>query len=290
MGRWLMVAVACAVAAPAMPGDPVVRLVRVDGTHTVSVNETLRSIGSRYGIDPAVLAANNGRSIREPLRVGQQLTLAVAHIVPAMAADGVLTINVPQRMLFFRTAEGVTSFPVAVGSAGWQTPTGPFTIVEKELDPTWDVPDSIAREAAAKGIRLPSRIAPGPDNPLGRHWLRLSVGGVGVHGTNAPASIYQAVTHGCIRLHPDDIARLFWLVEVDTPGQLVYEPVLLAAEEGEVFLEVHRDIYRFGHDGPLQTARALAAAQAIDHLVDWNAAARVAASREGVARPVGKRR
>ena len=290
MGRWLIVAVACAVAARAVPEDPVSRLVRVAGTHTVSANETLRSIGSRYGIDPAVLAAENGRSTRQPLRVGQQLTLAVAHIVPATAAEGVLTINIPQRMLFYRTAEGLTSFPVAVGSAGWQTPTGPFTIVEKELDPTWDVPVSIAREAAAKGVKLPARIGPGRDNPLGRHWLRLSVGAVGVHGTNAPSSIYQAVTHGCIRSHPDDIARIFALVEVETPGYLVYEPVLLVADEGDIFLEVHRDIYRLGRESALQVARALAAAQALEHLVDWDAAARVVASREGVARPVGTRR
>jgi L,D-transpeptidase ErfK/SrfK len=289
MGRWLLLGLACAVAAPAVSADPVVRLVRVSATYTVSAKETLRSIGSRYGIDPSVLAADTVRSIREPLRVGERLTLAVAHIVPLMADEGVLTINIPQRMLFYRTPEGLVAIPVAVGSGGWQTPTGAFTIVEKELDPTWDVPASIAREAAAKGIRLPPRIDPGPDNPLGRHWLRLSVGGVGVHGTNAPSSIYQAVTHGCIRSHPDDIARLFSLVEVGTPGHLLYEPVLFAVEEGEVFLEVHRDIYRFGQADVLQTAKTLAAGQALDHLIDWDAAARVVAAREGVARPVGKR-
>ena len=228
--------------------------------------------------------------MREPLRVGQQLTLAVAHIVPVMADEGVLTINIPQRMHFYRTPQGLVAIPVAVGSAGWQTPTGAFTIMEKELDPTWDVPVSIAREAAAKGILLPPRVDPGPNNPLGRHWLRLSIGGVGVHGTNAPSSIYQAVTHGCIRSHPDDIARLFSLVEVGTPGYLVYEPVLFAVEEGEVFLEVHRDIYRLGQESLLQLAKTLAEGQALDHLVDWTAAARVVASREGIARPVGKRR
>ena len=290
MWRCYVLLLACTVAAPTVHSDPVARIARVSGTHAVSARETLRSIGSRYGIDPAVLAADNGRSIREPLRVGQQLTLAVAHIVPVMADEGVLTINIPQRMLFYRTPGGLVAIPVAVGSAGWQTPTGAFTIVEKEVDPTWDVPASIAREAATRGTRLPPRIGPGPANPLGRHWLRLSIGAVGVHGTNAPSSIYQAVTHGCIRSHPDDIARLFSLVEVGTPGYLVYEPVLFAVDEGEVFLEVHRDIYHLGEEGLLQMARTLAAGQALDHLVDWTAAARVVASREGVARPVGKPR
>lgn len=290
MARWPIVAISCVVAAAGVPAAPGERLARVALQHTVAAGDSLRSVGSRYGIDPSVLAADNARSARAPVRIGEQLVVAVAHIVPAIASDRVLTINVPQRMLYFRTPEGLLAFPVAVGSAGWQTPTGPFTIVEKELDPTWDVPESIAREAAAKGIRLPRRVPPGPDNPLGRHWLRLSLGSVGVHGTNAPSSIYQAVTHGCIRAHPDDVARLFALVDVGTPGHVIYEPVLLAAEHGEVFLEVHRDIYGFSRASALQTVRSLAAAQALEHLIDWDAAARVVAAREGVARAVGRDR
>jgi lipoprotein-anchoring transpeptidase ErfK/SrfK len=196
------------------PADsqPAVSVVSLE--HAVAPKQTLRSIASRYGIDPGVLAAENGRSRTQPLRAGDVLTVRVGHIVPATIADGVVIINIPQRMLFFRGPDGLLVIPIAVGRPDWRTPISPFTIVDKELDPTWDVPVSIAREAAAKGTQLPPRVGPGPDNPLGRHWLRLSVGGVGLHGTNAPSSIYQAVTHGCIRVHPDDIARLFSLLDV----------------------------------------------------------------------------
>ena len=271
------------------PAEHVGRLATTETLHRVLPGESLSSIGSRYGVDPAVLAADNALRRASRLRVGDQIRISVAHIVPAAATDRVLTINVPQRMLFYRIDEELLAIPVAVGRAGWPTPIAPFTIIETEIDPTWDVPDSIARESAAKGIRLPRQIPPGPDNPLGRYWLRLSVGGVGIHGTNAPASIYQAATHGCIRAHPDDIARLFPLVQVGTIGELIYEPVLLGVDGGEVALEVHRDVYRFGGSTPLQEARRLAVAQQLDDRIDWAAAARVAAAQEGVARVVTRR-
>jgi L,D-transpeptidase ErfK/SrfK len=118
MARWPIVAISCVVAAAGVPAAPGERLARVALQHTVAARDSLRSVGSRYGIDPSVLAADNARSARAPVRIGEQLVVAVAHIVPAIASDRVLTINVPQRMLYFRTPEGLLAFPVAVGSAG----------------------------------------------------------------------------------------------------------------------------------------------------------------------------
>lgn len=274
----LMAAPSAATPPPAVTGD----------VHSVTVvkGESLRTIGSRYGVDPATIASDNSLRASAPLRNGVVLRLDNRHIVPEALVPGTIVINVPQRLLFFAGADEFRALPIAVGRPSWRTPLKPFTIATKEIDPSWEVPPSILEEARRAGKSQPPVVPPGPDNPLGKHWLGLSIGGVGIHGTNAPSSVYQSTTHGCIRLHPDDIAWLFGEVEVGTPGQFIYEPVLLAARGGEVFLEVHRDVYRLGPPDALEYVRERAAALGVSDLVDWLRAADVVAAHDGVARVV----
>jgi L,D-transpeptidase ErfK/SrfK len=229
--------------------------------HEVVSGQSLTSIGARFGVESSTLAADNGLRINARLTPGQHLVIDNRHIVPAVAVDGVV-INVPQRMLFvLRDGRVLGSFPVAVGRPSWPTPTGQFEIRVKETDPTWDVPASIQREMAAAGKEVLCKVPPGPRNPLGTRWLGLSSSSIGIHGTNTPASIYQFTTHGCIRLHQDDVARLFALVEIGTPVQIIYEPVLVArVSPQEVLVEVHRDVYKRGGATTADVSRALAQA------------------------------
>jgi L,D-transpeptidase ErfK/SrfK len=112
--------------------------------------------------------------------------------------------------------------------------------------------------------------------------------GYGIHGTIAPSSVYHFRSHGCIRLHPDDIAELFERTEVGTSGQLVYQPVLLAVvEDGRILLEVHQDIYNKGID-PIQFVRDMAEAHGLSHDIDWSRVDAVIAAQEGLAREVGR--
>jgi L,D-transpeptidase ErfK/SrfK len=155
-----------------------------------------------------------------------------------------------------------------------------FSIATKEVDPVWDVPVSIQREMAAAGKPVLMRVPPGPANPLGPRWIGLTAPGVGIHGTNAPSSIFKFTTHGCIRLHSDDAVALFDLVDVETPVHLVYEPVLLTIEMGEVFLEVHSDPYRRITDLTEHTAELLRSAR-LETLVDTTPVQRVISERAG---------
>lgn len=117
-------------------------------------------------------------------------------LAPLALADGIV-VNVPQRMLFLMRGGNVAvRYPIAVGTRGWQTFLGPFTVIVKETDPVWDVPVSIQEEQRRLGKPVLTRGLPGPANPLGRYWLGLSVPGYGIHGTNAPASIGKFATHG----------------------------------------------------------------------------------------------
>jgi len=257
-------------------------------THIVLPGETLGSIGARLGVGVAAILDDNQLHPGRVLVAGQTLRVDNRHVVPASVEAGVLVVNVPQRLLFHDDGIAITGLPVAVGRRTWPTPIRSFTIVAKEQNPTWDVPPSILEEARRAGRNLPASIPAGPDNPLGRFWLGLSSGGVGIHGTNAPSSIYGAVTHGCVRLHPDDIEWLFARVAVGTVVRTVYEPVLLTAWEDDVLLEAHPDVYRRAPGG-LDTALALAAAAGVTDRVDWPAAAAVITARHGIARAVTRR-
>lgn len=284
----LVLLAAASAAVSSQEGRSQVRLTGGVQTYAVARGDTLRAISARFGVDVETLAADNGLTSRARLSAGQPLRVDNRHLVPPGMEPGVLVINVPQRMAFLDSGAGVEGYPVAVGRRDWQTPVGPFTIVTAEEDPTWDVPASIQEEARRAGKSLPSKVPPGPDNPLGKFWLGLSVGGVGVHGTNAPGSIYGAVTHGCVRMHPDDIARLFPRLAVGSAGRIIYEPILLAVVDGGIFLEVHRDVYRRVQTEARADARALASILGLNDWVDWDAAERVVEARQGIARPVGR--
>lgn len=255
-------------------------------TVAVTAGDTLSSLGSRFGIDPATIARDNARSPEVPLRVGEMLKLDNRHIIPAFTPGAVILINVPQRILFLAAENGVTAFPVAVGRAGWPTPLGAFSIISKEVNPTWDVPESIREEARRAGRSLPQKVPPGPGNPLGAYWMALSGGGIGIHGTNAPSSVYRATTHGCIRLHPDDIAALFAEVQVGAKGVLTYQPVLVAVAGNNIFVEAHRDVYGRGPADALAFVKAQTRELGGFDRIDWDVVAQVIRERAGIARAV----
>ena len=97
------------------------------------------------------------------------------------------------------------------------------------------------KEHAERGDPLPPVVKAGPDNPLGAYAMRLGItpGAYLIHGTNNPIAVGMAITHGCIRMYPEDIEALFPLVPVNTPVWLVNEPVKVARVSGQVWLEVH---------------------------------------------------
>ena len=261
-------------------GDPAARLVGEVRIHQIQAGDTLVSVAARAGIDIRTLAIDNGLEANAKLRVGDSLTVDNRHIVPAGYRDGIV-INVPQRMLFlFEHGQAVKAYPVALGRRDWRTPLGEFTITVKEADPEWNVPASIQREMARNRRPVLATVPPGPDNPLGKYWLGLSGSGVGIHGTNQPASIYRFATHGCIRLHPDDVEDLFHSVSVGTVVQMIYEPVLLATDAESIFLEIHPDVYGRTASSSALSADLLGRAN-LGHLIGSAAVARVVADGAG---------
>jgi L,D-transpeptidase ErfK/SrfK len=264
------------------------RLVGGETPYTAKWGDSLARIAARFAVDAGVLARENGLPATARLGLGQHLRVASRHIVPFVLDEGIL-INVPQRLLFF-FHEGTLAawYPVGLGRPDWQTATGQFEVAAKEHEPTWDVPISIQKEMRRQGKPVRKKVPPGPDNPLGDYWIGLAGSPCGIHGTNAPESVYAFRTHGCVRLHPDDIADLFSRVSVGTPVWIAYEPVLLARrEDGAIFLEVNRDVYR--RTGNLRAAvDGMVAREGVLGILDPSRVTGVVAAREGVARRVDR--
>ncbi|HEY0879697.1 MAG TPA: L,D-transpeptidase family protein [Zeimonas sp.] len=239
--------------------------------HVVARGEGLGSLAARYGVSVAQIAEHNALDARARLRIGQRIAIVSRHVVPPEIEDGIV-VNVPQRMLFrFERRRVVAAYPVTVGRRDWATPTGDFTVINRQTDKTWIVPASIQAEMLREGKPVLVEVPPGPENPLGRHWIGTSLPGIGLHGTNAPASVYGFRSHGCVRLHPDDIAALFAATQVGGRGRIVYRPLLLArAGDGRIWFEANPDVYRRG-PGSLDTVREMARLQSIDErAIDWS--------------------
>lgn len=254
--------------------------------YTVQPGDYLIKIGARFGVSARILAQENGLDYDGILRPGRKLRVSNLHIVPPFLPEGIL-INLPQRMLFFFRAGELNAFyPVGLGRPDWPTPSGSFSIANLQEDKEWIVPKSIQEEMRREGQVVRTKVPPGPDNPLGSHWIGLSLAGYGIHGTIAPASVYHFQSHGCIRLHPDDIKSLFTTVKVGMKGRIIYTPVLLAQlPDSRIFLEIQGNIYRKAGD-PLESARRLAEDNGLAQHIDWDQVAEVIRRQEGLAREV----
>jgi len=256
--------------------------------YTIERGDNFIKLGSRFGVGSAVIATENGLELTSPLTAGKTLEINNRHVVPPPIADGII-INLPQRMLFyFEDGKLDAAYPAAVGRVApqWRTPTGRFKVVQLREDPTWHVPASIQREAELEGKDIEDFIPPGPDNPLGGYWIGLNFGSLGIHGTKSPLGIYGFHTHGCIRLGPSNAEKLFDAVDIGDHGEIIYEPTLIAhLDDGRVFLEVNRDVYKRGVGG-MDYVRRLAEANHLGDLIDWTRAEEVVNRADGVARDI----
>jgi L,D-transpeptidase catalytic domain/Putative peptidoglycan binding domain len=105
----------------------------------------------------------------------------------------------------------VKTYPIAVGRAGLETPAGFYDINDKQINPSWHVPNS-----AWAGDLAGRVIPPGPDDPIKARWMGF-YNGAGIHGTTEDWSIGTAASHGCIRMHIWDVEQLYDLVPLHTP-------------------------------------------------------------------------
>jgi L,D-transpeptidase ErfK/SrfK len=208
--------------------------------------DTLLDIARRYSLGyEEIIRANPGVDMWLPGE-GTDILLPGTRILPPGPREGVV-VNLPEHRLYYfpKTKKGekpvVITYPVSIGKMDWSTPLGETRVISKQKNPAWYPPESVRKEHLANGDPLPKVVPAGPDNPLGDYAMRLAVGGGSymLHGTNNPMAVGMAITHGCIRMYPEDVAALFPLVPVGTKVWLINDPVKVAYVNGELLLEAH---------------------------------------------------
>lgn len=217
-------------------------VVGVQRSHTVEGEETLYEIARKYNIGFNEVAAANP-AIKNPFKPGEgrKVALPTKWILPSGRERYDVIVNIAEMRLYRLFSSGgrplVSSYPIGVAIEGFDTPLGSFNVSDKLVKPAWFVPDSIRREQP----ELPEVVPPGEENPLGEYALRLSDSHYFIHGTNKPFGIGMRVSHGCIRLYPEDIVELYSIVDIGSSVKIVYEPVKAGIRAGGLFLEVHED-------------------------------------------------
>jgi L,D-transpeptidase ErfK/SrfK len=262
---------------------------------TSRYEDTLSDIARRYDLGyEEIVAANPGIDPWLPGK-GTQVVLPTQFVLPGGTREG-LVLNLASMRLFYypKPAPGepaeVITHPVGIGREGWQTPQGTAFITRKIANPAWTVPESVRREHAKQGDPLPPIVPPGPDNPLGDFAMRLSLPSYLIHGTNKPWGVGLRVSHGCVRLYPEDIARLFPEVPVGTSVRIINEPYLVGWHNGQLYLEAHQplaeDTKRW--NGSLKAMEQAVATKTADSpdKVNWEKAGIIAREARGIPVPV----
>ena len=205
---------------------------------------TFSDLAREYGLGYDELVAANPDV--DPWLPGDRtpVLLPTQYIIPDVPREGVV-LNIASKRLFYfpEAAEGeaqtVLTYPIGIGRVGWETPVGTTEVVSKAADPHWFPPASVRREHEEMGDPLPSVVPPGPDNPLGSHVLKLAMPGYLIHGTNQPYGVGMRVSHGCVRLYPENIELLYSLVPKGETVRIINEPYLLGWRNGELYFEAH---------------------------------------------------
>jgi len=227
----------------ATPNDAVVG---EDQTIQTVYEDTLYDLARKFSLgSEEVIRVNPGVDPWIP-GADKQVIIPGRHILPPGPREGIV-VNLPEHRLYYypKPQRGqprqVITYPVSIGKMDWQTPIGETRVIGKEKNPIWYPPESVRKEHAAAGDPLPARVPSGPDNPLGLFAMRLAAGNgtYMIHGTNNPIAVGLAVTHGCIRMYPEDVAQLFPMIAVGTPVRLINQPVKVAWVDGELLLEAH---------------------------------------------------
>jgi L,D-transpeptidase catalytic domain len=157
------------------------------------------------------------RLLAEALDGGSSAVELPVHAVsPKITEDTMLptiVVHVDTNRLDLYEGFGVThSWDVATAKPGWTTPAGVWSLYQKAENPTWHNP-----ALDSWGADLPAVVPGGPGNPMGTRALYITAPGlIRIHGTTSPDSIGRYASHGCIRMHNEQVEELYDLVPVGT--------------------------------------------------------------------------
>jgi lipoprotein-anchoring transpeptidase ErfK/SrfK len=182
--------------------------------------DSIGTVESRTGISVRAQQLTDAvnRTLNDP-GARREIRVPVARI-PAKTTTGQLAAQYPAiitvdrsgfTLRLWRQLKLARSYQIAVGQAGLETPAGLYHIQDKEVNPSWHVPNS-----AWAGSLAGKTIPPGPQDPIKARWMGI-FNGAGIHGTDELSSLGSAASHGCIRMAISDVVQLFDQVSIGTP-------------------------------------------------------------------------
>tara|TARA_Y200000002_G_scaffold379206_1_gene388031 strand:+ start:747 stop:1613 length:867 start_codon:yes stop_codon:yes gene_type:complete len=202
-------------------------------------NDNLLTLAKRLDVAPNLLARANPNINFDDLRADELIFNPTYTILPTSTRSGIV-VNIAENRLYDFTTKGrVFIYSVGTGRKDWSTPLGDFKITGKRHLPVWNVPKSVHEEELDNGVKLPKRVPPGPDNPLGEHSMRLSHTSYLIHGTNDITGIGIRSTSGCVSMYPSDIEALFQRTPIGTNVKIVDVPVKISKNSIGYLIESH---------------------------------------------------
>lgn len=253
----------------------------------VEPGDDFHTLARRYDMGYyQLIEANPGIDPDHP-RAWSKIIIPSKFVLPNTAHHGIV-INLAELRLYYYPPKQniVMTFPIGIGREGWSTPVGSAKILTKKKDPTWTVPPSILKDAQEKGQPLPAAIPPGPENPLGRYAMRLSIPSYLIHGTNYPDGVGMRSSAGCIRMYPEDVEKLFQQVNIGTPVQIVNDAYKAGWSNDRVYLEAHLPLqeqqkdYDSSSEPLVKVVNDAMGQQKVD--IDWIKAHNIADAQRGI--------
>ena len=276
------------------PGDSLMGAVdKIHAEHEDTLPDIARANGLGF---QEIKLANPGVDTWLPGE-GTEIVLPNLYVLPGTPHAGIV-LNIPEMRLYYFPAQEtnqlseVITHPVGVGRQGWSTPYMNTRIIQKKTRPSWYPPESIRKEHAEQGDPLPKRVPPGPKNPLGNYMMRLGMPEYIIHGTNKPFGIGMRVSHGCIRLYPEDIKSLYQQVSLRTPVRIVNQPYKVGKYNGRIYLEAHpyleEDTELFEGNLTSVVEMLIKVTGKGGYQVDWGLAKSVIAESNGIPVEIGR--
>ncbi len=208
-------------------------------TVTAQVDDTFVALGQQYSLGYDEMRVANPALDAWVPEEGSTIILPGRFILPQPDYRGIYINLAEMRMYYYIDENSVYTYPISIGRGDWLTPRADAKVIDKLINPTWYPPESVREEHALEGDILPASVPPGDDNPLGKYALQLDLPSYFIHGTNRPEGIGMRVTHGCIRMRPEDIEVLFNKTPRETSVTIKYEPFKVAIDNGIAYLEAH---------------------------------------------------
>jgi L,D-transpeptidase ErfK/SrfK len=276
------------------PDDDVVGEVQVT---LASKDDTLPDIARRFNVGyEEITRANPGVDPWLP-GAGRSIVVPTRFVLPDAPRDGIIINVAAMRLYYFPPhrkgeAQVVYTHPIGIGKVGWSTPQGVTSVVSHVKDPVWRPSAALRKDHFDdNGEQLPAVVKPGPDNPLGKFELTLGGRSYLIHGTNKPYGVGLRSSHGCIRLYPEDIEKIFQMVSNGTHVRVVNQPFLFGTHEQRLYLQAYSvledDARDWEHAQKKLLSHALAlhiqkTLQASGTQIDWHSVAAITKAPRGI--------